>query len=82
MENETLSNHRCSVSLNVKDKEITGRDLTDMHNEPKFYTTKTRDIKKAWAALKATFTEETTMYGAIGLMDGFNIGTRSYCAVD
>ena len=65
-----------------EDKSISGRDLTDQNNDPSFYTKKKRGLKKGWDQLEKEFNDFTTMWGAIDVLDKFNCGCRSYCAVD
>jgi len=59
-----------------------GRDLTDMNNEPCFYSTTMRGHKKAWARLVEVWTEETTMREAMDVLRAFKINTHSWCAMD
>lgn len=66
---------------------IYGTDLTDFHNMPTFFTRKVRGIEKAWLAIEQLFNDENikdtlTMYDIIKLLDSFNLGVHSYCAMD
>jgi hypothetical protein len=61
---------------------IDGHDTVDKYNEPTCYNETMRSHKKAWAALKAAWKEDMTMYGAIGILQLNGIKMHSYCAVD
>lgn len=76
-----ISNEFCSVHLR-SDKEVSGADLTDRNNEPRFYNQTVRGLKKAWAALALEFTADTSMYGAIDILSKHGIRCHSYCAMD
>jgi hypothetical protein len=78
-----LINEKCYVQFNEAERsDINGGDLTDRNNDPSFYTTKVRNIKKAWKELTEKFTEETTMWQAMQVLNNFNLQCHSYCAVD
>ena len=77
---ENLSNEKCIIKYDAERKEITGRDKTDIINEPAFYTTKKRNIGKAWEILKKTFTEKTTMQDAENVLWDCKLSPNTYCA--
>lgn len=76
-----LQNDKCCIELR-SDKEIFGRDLTDRNNEPAFYNKSVRGLKKAWTALTAGFNNDTTMYGAMGILRQSGIKCHSWCTAD
>lgn len=80
-ENEMLRNELCVISFK-EEKEISGRDYTDQNNQPAFYNTTRRGIKKAWKYLSEEFTEKTTMYDAMNILGEYKIGTHSWCMMD
>lgn len=81
--NDTLKNEKCLIHLNIAERsDINGRDLTDQHNDPAFYTKTVRGLKKAWEKLSEEFTEETTMYQAINILNEAGVRTHSWCMVD
>ena len=61
---------------------IDGKDLTDMYNEPIFYTKKVRGIEKAWRELALKFSDRMTMGEAMNIVNSFNLECHSYCTVD
>jgi len=77
-----LINHNCDVFFDEEDKSINGRDLTDHNNEPTFYSTKKRGLKKGWEQLEKEWNQYMTMYGAINILNKFNCQCHSYCAID
>ena len=79
---KTLSNGKTSVCFHIRDKGISGSDLTDQNNLPCFYNKTVRGIEKAWEVLEKEFTPETSMYGAMTILERNNIRCRSYCAMD
>ena len=78
----SLKNEYCSISFDETKKIVDGSDLKDQNNWPCFYTKKKRNIKKAWEKLTAEFTAETTMYGAIHILDQFDLNCHSWCSMD
>lgn len=82
MENvKELRNEKCFIKIDDRN-EIFGRDLTDMDNEPCFYNTGKRGVKKGWEALTQAFTPDMTMYQAMRFLSAQKVATRSYCAMD
>lgn len=77
----TLKNKKCSIECNGIDK-ITGGDLTDTNNDPRFYNVTKRSLKKAWKALREQFTANTTMHQAEDILNTNKVRTHSYCAMD
>lgn len=76
-----FENKNTFVSFDLGKDRVSGSDLTDRYNELRFYNKTSRSIKKALEAMKNSFNETTTMYGAMNIMDPF-IRTRSYCSMD
>lgn len=77
----TFKNELCFISLN-QDKTFSGRDYTDMNNEPRMYTKNTRSYKKGLALLKEKFNEKTTMYEVARLLSEIGLSARTYCSID
>lgn len=75
-----LSNHNTVFVLSGK--ELVIDDLRDNINEPTAYNKTVRGLDKAVAAVKAAWTEETTMYDAIDILWQYKIRTHSYCRMD
>lgn len=62
--NDLLSNEKCKIQYDASLKEISGKDLIDEKNDPRFFTTSKRGISKAWEVLQTTFTQHMTMQEA------------------
>lgn len=77
----TLKNENCFIELQ-NEKEIFGRDLTDIYNEPAFYNRTSRSLKKAWKILKDEFDAETKMRDAIRILEDNKVSIHSYCMMD
>ena len=77
-----LRNEHCYISYKPEDKKIHGADNDDKYNGTVFYNTTSRSCKKAWAALEKLFTPQTTMYGALGILEDNGVRCHSYCSVD
>ena len=81
MKNE-LRNELTIVTIDFEKKEISGRDLTDINNQPSFYNTNVRTFKKACAKLVESFSDTLTMWDCMRILSAENLRTRSYCAMD
>lgn len=83
---EELRNSKCVITYNANYKYKTdvfgGRDLEDVYNEPAFYNTTMRSHKKAWKALKESFTETTTLEQAMQVLRDNGIRTHYWCMMD
>lgn len=80
-----LGNSKCIMQYNPSDKcgfVITGDDLTDVFNEPRCYNKTARSHKKAWAALTAKWTDQTTMYEACQILTDNGVKMHTYCSMD
>jgi len=77
-----FSNQYCVVTYDPIEMDFSGRDLTDMNNEPRFYNKTRRSHKKAFENLKAYFSGKTTMYEAMTLITEKGVKCSSYCAMD
>ena len=77
-----LNNSKVYVEYDINDKKIFGRDKTDANNEPAFYTTSKRGLKKVWPMIEFAFTEDTRMGGIMEQCRGQNIGTHHWCMMD
>lgn len=80
--NTDLKNENVFVSFNEENSQISGTDLTDPWNIPRFYTTKKRNIKKAWDEIEKSFNDSTTESTITKILFKYNLGPRSYCAMD
>ena len=78
---KTLDNHKVYITFD-EIKEISGSDKEDQNNLPRFYTRNKRGIAKAWIELEKQWNENITMYGAINILDKFNLKIHSYCSID
>lgn len=84
---EVLENENCKITYNpnygdYKHHYFGGRDWTDMANEPAFYNETVRGHKKAWQAVKAMWTEQTTMEQVIFTLMDNGIRCHHWCMVD
>jgi len=57
----TLKDKKCSIECNGLDK-ITGGDLTDTNNEPRFYNVTKRSLKKAWRTTRTVYSKQPKIY--------------------
>jgi hypothetical protein len=78
----TKQNKICSFEYRVNVKQISGRDLTDHFNEPACYTKSKRGLNKAWDAIVAAWTEETTMSDVGRIFSEYKIRYHYYYMVD
>lgn len=79
----TLQNKNVWVEYREEKKEIFARDLTDRNNEPAFYTTTKRGIKKAWKRIEELMkSEETRMYDLGKACDAEKVRTHHWCMMD
>lgn len=81
------SNNYVYVRISEKDKDIFFKDKTDHYNEFSGYTTKKRAFKKAQAYIDYMFStevkEELKFKHIRDVLDmKFNLGVRTYCAMD
>lgn len=79
---ESLKNKYCNIEYNEAEKSISGNDLTDTYNLPCFYTTRKRNIKKAWTELAKEFNAITTMYDAMDILNKYNLRCHSWDSMD
>lgn len=77
-----LRNSITVIEYDDETKAIGGDDLRDQNNLPAFYNKTSRSCKKAWAALTAEWTPETTMYGAMTILSKNGIRCHSWCRMD
>lgn len=77
----SFKNKKCFVTIDIAEKEVSGRCLVDTYNEPRFYNKTYRSIKKATAELLKRFDENTGMYDAARILAQY-LDIRSYCAMD
>jgi hypothetical protein len=77
-----LRNKHCTAKFHPERKAITMDDLTDSNNLPSAYNRTRRGIKKAWAALEASWTEEMRFYEAVTLVDTCGVKMNTYYAMD
>jgi hypothetical protein len=68
--------------LTLKGNEVNIDDLRDKDNEPAAYNKTRRGLAKAVDAVKAAWTETTTMYEAIDILWQHGIRMHSYCKMD
>jgi hypothetical protein len=78
----TLSNNKCIINYFPAEKQVRGSDLTDLHNEPRFFTRSKRGLDAAWKVLCVSFDEQMTMYFAAQVLSSCGVKVHSYCAVD
>lgn len=78
----TLKNKYCCIEYRENDRQVFGRDLTDMMNEPAFFTKSKRGLKKAWDALTAAWNDANTMEDVIRFFGNNGIRTHYWCMVD
>ena len=76
----SLKNDKVSLYYDKGRKSITGSDLEDMYNMPRFYTTKKQGLDKAWADLIQKFDANTDFNASMRII-GYD-KVRSYCAMD
>ena len=76
-----LSNSFCTVSYDLAENSISGRDLTDHNNLPAFYSDKKRGVKNAWLKLVEEFGENTSFSGASDILKSLT-SIHSYCRMD
>lgn len=79
---EKLQNSKCEIQFRPEKKDIFGQCFQDKWNLPAFYTESKRGLRGAWAGVKASFTDETTMEDVISLLRDHNIKTHFWCMVD
>lgn len=79
---KTLKNENCLVEYREIEKEIFGRDLRDLNNEPAFYSKTKRGIAKAWAEIEASFNDRTRMSDLIDICTKHGIRTHYWCMMD
>jgi len=84
MAKETLSNEFTIFTNDGKGAKfsIQGEDLRDHFNQPSCFNTTYRSHKKAWSALRNTWSETTTMFEAMSVLEKNGVKVHSYCAVD
>jgi hypothetical protein len=77
---QELQNKNVYIRFN---DEIFFRDKLDVYNDFSGYTTKKRNIKKAWQEITDTFTEETKFNDIRNILnDKFNLSVHTYCGMD
>ncbi len=79
---EVLHNPLCKVEFDTEAKEIFARDLQDKYNEPACYNKTKRGIKKAWEALNAKWSDNTTLHDVINTLRDAGIKTHYWCMMD
>ena len=77
----TLMNGNTVISIR-ENGDIHGEDIRDQNNLPSCFNRTKRSVKKAWAALTAAWTDETTMYQACTILSANGVRMHSYCAMD
>lgn len=77
---KSLKNKHVSVYYDKNNKSISGADLEDMFNMPRFMTTKKQGIEKAWSDLLMQFNEDTKDSDCMRII-GYD-KVHSYCAMD
>ena len=83
---EKLQNSRTVMEYNPEGRTamniIGGQDTSDKYNEPTCFAKTSRSHKKAWAALKAQWTERTSLHDAINILRDNGVKMHYYCAMD
>ena len=79
---EELKNAKCAVMYRPDKKEILIRDLVDTMNDPAMYNKTKRGIAKVWEEIKATWTEDTTLFRVAETLNARGIRTHYWCMVD
>jgi len=82
MAKHSLENARCSLVYDDVAKQIFGQDRTDPNNDPAFFTKSLRGLGKAWDAIRASWTVETSMHDAMVVCQAHKIRTHYWCMVD
>lgn len=79
-----LSNENVTVYL--KDKCISIRDLTDHYNGTAGYTRKVRNINKGWDFVNEIFGKdlkgELKFWDVVNALDMFKLDVHTYCSID
>jgi len=80
---EVLKNSRAIVEYKPDSEFIfTGNDLDDKYNDTQFFNKTKRSHQKAWAALKAAWHENMTIFGACEILSTYGIRTHIFCGMD
>jgi hypothetical protein len=83
---EILKNSKAAIEYNPNGTEamdfFSGRDLTDRYNDTQFFSKTKRGHGKAWAALKAAWNENSSMFDACTVLFTNGIRTHIYCGMD
>ncbi len=82
----TYSTEKVYITLDPERKEIYMRDKTDFYNETSGYNQKKRGFKKAYEVMQKMQSvekqDQSTFSSFRNLFDSFNLGMRTYCAMD
>lgn len=79
---ETLANEIFTVEIDYDEKSFFGRDLKDRFNDPAFLSQSRRTFAKAAEAMKAQFTEKTSLHDAEEILEANGIKTHYWCMMD
>ncbi len=78
----SIEKKKVLARYNTDDKQIFCRDLTDMNNEPAFFTTSKRGLKQLWEKIEKEMNDETKLFDVIRMCRDMNIKTHYWCMVD
>ncbi len=78
---EYLRNEKLAIRID-DDFSMSGKDLTDMYNEPTTITISKRGLKKAVEEVKKAFREDWKLSDFENVLEECKIKMHSYCAVD
>lgn len=76
-----LRNANCRIRFDARETAIRGTDLTDLDNEPSFFTQTKRSVPQVWQQLSDEFNEQTTFRTAINVISN-KVRVHTYCARD
>lgn len=77
-----LENEHSRFTVNFETKDISCYDLDDKWNDTKGFNRTSRSIKKAWAALVASWNAEMKMYAGCSVLSHNGIRMHTYCGMD